>query len=382
MKPIRILIDFERLIGFNRDALTGIAQEMQGYDNIFLDLKRPGSPVIHAVSSGEQVGIITAAYSEPEVEKVLASGVPCVNIANLLEAHSRLPVVGNDDKAIGIMVAEFYLNRGFRHFGYSCGAGNEYFDARREAFKSRVEEAGYSCSISPSRDVTGETKIGADQRTADWLAQQPKPFAVMCPFDTEAREAIQSALLAGLRVPEEVAVVGVDNDLNLCLTIWPQISSVATAAIKIGQTALKVLMGMIQGEPPPARPMLLPPNEIVERGSTGDVAIADPDIAAAIHFMRNHLNERLTVSRIADEVAVSRRTLERKFDELVGHTPLQELRRLRVERAKRLLISTDFEFKDIAKRSGFIHVQRLSNVLKEYTGSTPGKFRSQFGRPR
>jgi LacI family transcriptional regulator len=378
MKPIRILIDFPRLGGFDRDAVTGIATASLAYENIILDLK-PIRFFTHTERSGDEVGIITAAYNEAEVEQVLESGLPCVNIANFLSAHSRLPVVGNDDDAVGMMVAEFYLKRGFMQFGYLCGIDNSYFDTRRDAFKRRIEQAGYCCNFGPVYGTAGKLKIGADSRTIEWLIEQPKPLAVMCPHDFDAREAIQSAIMAGQRVPDEVAFIGVDNDLSLCASISPQISSVATAAATIGRTALKILMGMIEGELPPERPILVAPDEIVERGSTGGVAIGDSNVAAAIHFMRNHLSERLTMSRIADEVAVSRRTLERKFDVLTGGSPQQELRRLRVERAKRLLINTDLDIKDIAKKCGFIHVQRLTNILKEYTGFTPAKYRAKFG---
>ena len=221
----------------------------------------------------------------------------------------------------------------------------------------------------------GWDQVGAEEQLSNWLLTLPRPLAVMCPFDGYALYALHACRRAGLRVPEQVSVIGVDNDPMLCTSATPQISSVRTAAACIGAKALELLLHLIGGRRPPARPMLLPPEGISVRGSTVDVAIYDPDVAVAVGYIRTHLRQRLTIEDITDHLAISRRTLERKFLATLDRTPLDEIRRARVALAKRLLIETDFELSDIARRSGLLRHQRLCNLLREECGMTPSEFR-------
>ena len=329
------------------------------------------------------------------IEEVAALGLPCVNVANYLQGHRRVPVVGTDDAAVGRMVVEHYLDRGFRHFAYFADTTESYFFPRRDGFVAAVERAGFTPHVGPpaasvpppaaSRRPKRRANAAVDwpgkwKDAGQWLASLPRPLGVMCPFDRYAREAVQVAKTAGLSVPEQVSVIGVDNDPLLCLSVWPQISSVVTPAGQIGYRAMQLLREMIDGKPAPAEPVLLPPAEIAVRASSSEMAIADPDVAAAVQFIRSHVREHLTVLRVADQVAVSRRTLERKFVDALHRTPLEEIRRARIVHAKRLLIETDLTLPEVARRSGLIRHQRLSNVIKAESGLTPSQFRSRFGR--
>jgi LacI family transcriptional regulator len=382
MKPLRILVALDRRLSFDRDAFVGIAQAAQGHDDIFLDLMKQGATLLQCVKTSNPRGIIVSTSTKAEIDEVVATRLPCVNVANFLSQHSRVPVVGNDDNGVGQMVAEHYLDRGFRHFAYLANPINSYFDGRRDAFCRVIRDAGLVCAIAPPLEFPEWETPVHEERIANWMAKLPKPLAVLCPYDNDARRATYACILAGLRIPEEVSIMGVDNDLTLCLTMSPQISSVATSGMQIGRTALKLLMSLIQGEPPPERPILIPPGEIVVRGSTGEMAIDDTDVAAAVHFIRTNLRKRLTVANVADTLSISRRTLERKFLHKLGRSPLEELRRSRVTRAKSLLINTDLGYVEVARLSGLIHIQRLSKLIKEDTGFTMRQFRAQFGRAK
>jgi LacI family transcriptional regulator len=372
---VRILVHLDQAIGFHRDAFAGIAQAVQGYDRVLLDLNWANLPLKAAIERQRPVGIIAAVTREAEIKFIEESAIPAINIANVLSAHSRIPVVGNDDLAVGRLSAQFFLDRGYECFGYACAEDVEYFRPRKDSFMRAITEAGFSCEMMPVIDPVERSVAGSTQWIARWLHRFEKPLAVMCPFDPDARDVAEAARLAGIRVPEQVSIMGVDNDLNLCMTTLPTLSSVATAASKIGRVALQQVLRLIEGHPAPTHPILIPPTGIIERGSTGEVAVEDADVAKAIHFMRNNLSERINVSFIAERTATSRRTLERKFLQAIGRTPLQELRRLRIERAKRLLLSTDLELKEVARSSGLIHVQRLAKLVKEDTGLSPAKLR-------
>jgi LacI family transcriptional regulator len=379
--PIRILVHLDQAIGFHRDAFAGIAQAIQGYDRVILDLNWANYPLEVAVERARPTGIVLAATTREIIEQVTRMKIPCVNIANVLAEHPRVPVVGNDDHAVGRSVAEFFLDRGFKCFAFASNAQNPYFNARRDSFSRTVTDAGFVCEFMPLLSDAQRSITGVHKWIADWLSKFDRPLGVMAPFDPDAREVVEAARLAGIRVPEKVSIIGVDNDLNICMTALPTISSVATDAAKIGRVALQQVLSMIDGQAPPGQPTLIPPTGIVERGSTGEVAVEDPVVANAIHYMRNHLSEPLNISLIAELATTSRRTLERKFLEAVGRTPLQELRRLRIERAKRLLISTDLELKAVARSSGLIYVQRLAKLVKEDTGLSPGRLRRMRGGP-
>jgi LacI family transcriptional regulator len=376
-RTIRVLVDLHQGIGFHRDAFSGIANAVQAQDRVVLDLNWASTPLTQLIREDAPDGIITALGTAKHADQLRATGIPCVNVANLLNYHARIPVVGNDDQGVGRMVAEFYLDRGFQRFAYICGDDNSYFAARRDSFCERIASAGYQCSVLASRDAGHRGKADELRRVAGWLSRFQKPLAVMCPFDADARDVIQAAKLAGLRIPEDLSVVGVDNDVNMCLSTTPAITSVMTSAAKIGETALEIVLSLIRGKAAPEKPILVPPVNIVERGSTGEVAIFDTEVATTINYIRGHISERMTISSIVEHSTVSQRTLERKFLEAIGRTPLQELRRLRVERAKRLLVSTDLELKEIARRSGLIYVQRLARLVKEETGKSPAQFRRE-----
>ncbi|HYO10955.1 MAG TPA: substrate-binding domain-containing protein [Tepidisphaeraceae bacterium] len=412
MRTVHLQMALRPIYAFDREASIGVAKCAHTYGNVFLHLKHPDQ----TFGVAEMDGLIVSTSNPRDIQEVAALGIPVVNVANYLEAHDRVPVVGNDDAGIGQMIARYYLDRGFKSFAYYADVGSVYFNPRRDAFVAAVERAGFTCHLGPPMDHVprdgraggvGPGGVGAaarrghvggagagtgaagggnaampgpEERGAAWLASLPRPLAVMAPFDAYARQALHSCKLAGLRVPEEVSIIGVDDDPLMCLTIWPQMSSVATSANQIGRAAMDLLLAMIEGAPAPKRPVLLPPSEIVVRGSTSELAIDDPDVAAAVNFIRTHVRGRLTVTDITNHLAISRRTLERKFADTLERTPLEEIRRARVAQAKRLLIDTDLSLPEVARRSGLIRPQRLSNLIRAETGVTPAQFRAQFRR--
>jgi LacI family transcriptional regulator len=205
---------------------------------------------------------------------------------------------------------------------------------------------------------------------------------MMCAFDNYATEALVACSLAGLRVPEDVSVIGVDNDEMICMTTTPQLSSVATPASRIGQEAVRLVLSLIAGQAAPSRPLLLPPGPIIMRGSSSEMAVVDSDVIAAMHFIRARIADPIGVNDIVEHVAISRRSLERRFHAALRRTPLEQIRQARIERAKQLLIETDLGLREIAQRSGLIHQQRLSTLMKEITGQTPRAFRLTFRQAR
>ena len=392
-KGVDVLLALATEYAFDREAFTGAAKCAHEYGDVFISPKYGGRTFAEEVANLRPAGLIVSTSDPKVVDEVASLGVACVNVANHVQGHAKVPVVGTDDAAIGKLVAEHYVERGFKSFAYFADAKERYFYPRRDGFVAALEAEGFECHVGPPlplpaprrRRKLSPARSEYDwpevwKHAGEWLATLPLPLAVMSPFDRYAREAVQACKSVGLGVPEQVSVIGVDNDPLLCLSVWPPISSVVTPASRIGYRAMELLRGMIDGNPPPAAPVLLPPLEIVVRASSSEMAIGDPDVAAAVQFIRSHVRDHLTVGRVADHVVVSRRTLERKFVEILSRSPQEEIRRARVVHAKRLLAETDLSLPEVARRSGLLRHQRLANVIKADCGLTPSEYRFHFAR--
>ncbi|MFT3786304.1 MAG: substrate-binding domain-containing protein [Tepidisphaeraceae bacterium] len=377
-KKINILLFLKTENGFDRLAFSGIAAATREQRDTVIHVCSE-APVQDDVERHDADGIIISSDDPEFIDEVLATKKPAVNITNHLAGQASVPVVGNDDAAIGRLVATHYLERGFRNFAYFASPTGAYFNPRRDAYVETLKQAGFTCKLgpvfAPHHDTPAHPTHWADA-SGEWLASLPKPVAVMCPWDIHAREATIASEAANLRVPEDVSIIGVDNDELLCMAGWPHISSVQTAAKRIGYEAAMLLRSMIaDGKPAPAKPILLPPVEIVVRGSSSETAVEDQDIAMAVNFIHANIAQRLTIADIVKHTAISRRALERRFVKALERTPMEEIRRVRVEKAKRLLLETELSLTEVARASGLVRLQRLCTVFKAETGKTPLQFR-------
>ena len=179
-------------------------------------------------------------------------------------------------------------------------------------------------------------------------------------------------------MPDSLCVLGVDDDELISRISHPPLSSIAIFGKKVGFEAARLLDDLMSGRPRHPASMVLPPGNVVARQSTNLLAIPDPDVLAAVQFIRDNIHKHITVSDVLQEVPVNRRYLERKFWTLMGRTPLQEIRRVRLELAKHLLLETDLSMPNIARRSGFRDAGRMACVFHQITGLTPTRFRRQF----
>jgi LacI family transcriptional regulator len=182
----------------------------------------------------------------------------------------------------------------------------------------------------------------------------------------------------GLRVPEDVAILGCDNDELICTLAHPPLSSIQNVGEQTAFEACAMLERWLDGHPPPEKPLLVPPPGVVVRQSSDILTIPDADLRAAVRFIRNHVEEMIGVDDILREVMISRRSLERKFKTHLGRSPLDEIRRARVERVKELLSGSDMPMPQIAARAGFSGPDRLAVVFKDETGMAPTDYRKQF----
>jgi LacI family transcriptional regulator len=285
--------------------------------------------------------------------------------------------VETDDAAIAGAAFDHLRGQGLSHFGY---AGDDRFNWsrwRQDHFVRAAAAAGFDCAVCPAvdRERWGQQRAG----TAEWLAGLPRPVGVLACYDPRAREVLDACQAAGLRVPDDVAVLGVDNDELLCDLADPPLTSVVPNAARTGAEAAALLDRLMAGEPVPPTAHLISPTGVVTRQSTDVLAVDDPDVAAAVRFIRANACRGIGVADVLRAVAVSRRVLEVRFAKLLGRTPHEEIVRLQICRAKEILARTALPLAAVADRVGFAHPEYLSVAFKKATGLTPGAYRRQQG---
>jgi LacI family transcriptional regulator len=331
-------------------------------------------------------GIIARIETPRIAQAVVRAGVPAVDVsaARLVPA---LPWVETDDEAIARLAAEHLLERGFRHFAF-CGDARFKWSEQREGFfcaalHTQARAAGRAAdlgrtSVACYRAAAAATRDAAAQATdlRQWVAALPKPVGIMAAYDIRGQQVLDACRGAGLAVPSEVAVIGVDNDELLCDLAAPPLTSVIPNAHRTGYEAAALLERMMRGKPVEPEGHLIAPLGIAARQSTDVLAVDDRNVAQAVQFIREHACEGINVSDVLRAVPLSRRVLEHRFQRLLGRTPREEILHVRLARVKQLLAETDLPLYLIAERTGFEHVEYLSVVFKRETQSTPSEFRA------
>lgn len=375
-KHVALLIETSRSYG--RDILRGIHRWMHEHEpwSLFLELRALDSTVPRWLKIWQGDGIIARTASAEMARTIAATGVPGVELRASKLSHG-LPFVGVDNRQMGRLVADHFLSSGLAHFAVFDLDTEAYFEERRDGFIAVLAAAGHVCdpfhaSAKGERPADWERQQGAIAR---WVAELPKPVGILACTDQLAFWLLDACCRAGVAVPEAVAVVGVENDETLCTMAAPPLSSVAFDGERIGFEAAALLDRLMRGEPAPTAPVLIPPKGLVARHSSDVVAVEDPDVAAALRYIREHACHGIRVGDVIKHVGLSRTLLERRMREAIGRTPGEEIHRVRFDEVRRLLDSTDLALAAIARRCGFEHPQYMAEAFKKHFGMTPGSYR-------
>ncbi|MBZ5515060.1 MAG: DNA-binding transcriptional regulator [Acidobacteriia bacterium] len=331
-------------------------------------------------------GIIARMHS-PEMEKLIRdTGLPFV--ASLLD-ESRSPGPGDtfgevrtNSAAIARMAAAHLLESNLRHFAFCGFVGCAWSSRREEVFSGYLADRGFQCHTRRI-DLANwmqqpnwiENWEHEQPILVDWLKCLPKPVGLMACNDICGREALQACVASGLHVPDDVAVVGVDNDELMCELSSPPLSSVALDLERAGYEAARLLDGLMSGHLDDDHVVQVEPVYVVTRQSSDVIAQDDPCVAAALRFIKDHAGQAINVSNVGEEVGVSRRTLERRFLHALGRSIYSEITRCRLERAKRLLLETDLPSYRVAAGAGFGSIKTFNRVFRRAGGVSPKEFR-------
>jgi len=377
-RPPQVALLVETSLASGREILRGIARFLQEHEPWLVHLEPRGLTELlpEWLNTWQGDGIIARVHSPEVVTAVRAVGVPCVDVLGLV-ADAGIPLVHVDDNSVGCLAADHFLKRGYAHFGF-LGIRDENWSLRREAaFRGRIQQTGGKCS---SLDFTRHewqrtARTELREQLANWVISLPKPAAVMLASDQLGVLFVEACQGAGLRIPEEIAILGVDNDEPLCMVQHPTLSSIDPQHGNMGYEAAKLLQRMMQGDAPPNAPLLLPAGAIIERQSTSADAVTDPIVSAALTFIRQHACDGMRVEDVVAHVGVSRSALQNRVRQTLGRTVHDIILHVRLDRAKELLLETNLPLADVAQRAGFRHQEYLSAIFRKHLDTTPGRFR-------
>jgi LacI family transcriptional regulator len=410
-RVVLLLIPFA---GYDRGLLQGIARHahLHGQWAFYLSGDCPDVPIVESDSTNVAVGCtmsrggasrkaadlrlrhlgatgVIGRISNPAIARtLLASGLPIIGIDLTKEqlasgdSFSRISEICADSHGAGRVAAEHLFDKGFRHFAFCGYPGRHWSQWRQEGFCERLQESGLACDVyEPPRRTNAMPWSREQPSLIAWLRSLPKPVGIMACNDIRGRQVIESCAAGELRVPDDVGVVGVDEDRLLCELANPPLSSVALNLERAGYQAAELLDGLMSGRI--RKPQRIPVQAmwVIPRRSTDVIAIEDRHVAMAVRFVRDHFQQPITVDDVVRAARVSRRSLEIRFQRSLARSVRQEIERGRLAWCKRLLVETNLSAEKIAAAAGFNSLSYMSSVFHREMGMTLTEYRRQSRNP-
>lgn len=372
----RVALIVETSLGSGREILRGIARHAREVDRwqLFHAARGLQEAAPDWLRGWDGDGVIARIHSAELARELQEIDAPVIDVLGLVP-DAGFPLVHVDDERLAAEAARHLLDRDFRNFAFFGIEGENWSERRREGFRQ-------ACGIRPAVWETSRGENEASAETMDglrsWLRDLPKPVGIMVASDQRGLVLLEACRAEGIAVPEQVAVVGVDNDVPLCEISSPPLTSIRAGHFRVGYEAARLLDALMEDPASrPAGPILVPPNEMVIRGSSDTLAIDDPAVAAGLRYLREHLADSVTNDLVARAAGLSRTLFQQRFREAMGQTVRAYLTEQRLRRAKLLIESSDLTLADIAERCGFRHQEYLGDVFRRHFGTTPGKLRKQ-----
>ena len=409
----RVVLLMHPFAGYDRGLLEGIARyaQLHGPWVFCLAGEHPEVPTLESDSTSDKMfpvgairkhsrkasfslrrlgaaGVIGRIQTPAIARTLLASGLPLIAV-DLTETQladrnplSSVSEICADSHNAGRVAAEHLIERGFTHFGFCGYQGRLWSDRRMEGFCQRVQESRHSCSVyEPPQHSRALPWLREQPLVTAWLRSLVKPAGVMTCNDIRGRQVIEACLQAGVRVPDDVAVVGVDEDRLLCELANPPMSSVVLNLERAGYQAAELLDGLMAGRIQEPRRILVEALWVIPRRSTDVVAIEDRHVAAAAMFIRDHCRQPITVGDVVSKSGISRRSLEIRFQQILGRSIRQQIQQARLVWSKKLLVETNLSAEKIAQTSGFSSLSYMSSVFRRELGTTLTDYRRQSRNP-
>jgi len=378
MKRVAILV--ETALASGRSILTGISQYLHEHDDwsVFHPTGHIGSTEISGLEQWDGDGIIARISNSTVLEKIRTKRVPVVDVLGNAK-DSPYPLVKCDDRAIGRMAANHFMARGHRFFAY-FGLDDERYSLEREsAFAETVRpranffEAFHINQRGPDVNQWRNNL----QKVIDWLKTLPRPIGLMIASDQFGPVVMKACQRLEISIPEEISIVGVDNDLTFCDLCRPRLSSIEPDHVRVGYEAARLMDRLLTGTDKGTRQIETPPLTLHHRLSSDTTAVRDSSLVKAMQFIRENACHGISVDEIAQKAGLSRSVLQRRFREHLNRTVGQALLEVKLQRAKDMLTFTDLPLIDVAERSGFNYQEYLNYIFKKHLKTTPAQYRAE-----
>lgn len=329
--------------------------------------------MINRLLKGDADGFFGYLPEQKSIQQVIRSGFPAV----IVPVKTRIPDVPNIIDAsdvTGTTAAEYFLSRGYQNIAY-CGFEHYWSRVRQEGFCHRLAESQRTPYVY-SHPKSSKVKYDTDLRElGQWLVDLPKPIGIMACNDDRAFDVLQACQKKGIKVPDQVSVLGVDNDEMICNLVSPALSSIDLNFEKTGYEAARLLHQMILDKQRCNDTLMLRPTEILTRQSTDMIAVEDTEVAKALRFIRLHARKEIQVRDIVDASSISRRSLQQRFRAILDHSIYEEIRRVRMNHVAELLMQTNLTIQQIAQELDFQDIHHISRAFRKEKGMTPSVFR-------
>ncbi len=375
-RRVAILVDIAS--GWGRSIVEGVGdycRENQWWE-LYLNLGGESNP--HELPANWQGdGIIARVTSQAHRQKLEAHNIPLVNVSSVYEHKEKLVTVLLDSQRIAEMAVTHFQELGLPHIAYIgvAHANSSRLRKRQVAELARKAKLNFS-TFDFTLGVS--TSQAAAQRTAlcQWILKQPKPLGILAWNDNLGKLAIDAAHLSGVSLPDEVAILGVDNDELICHLTIPTMSSIETGVHRLGYTAAQLLHNQMTN-PNSVRPgiRLLDPIGIIPRESTDMLATDDPIVNQALRQIRKHMDRPILVNDLALALGISKRKLEMHFAAAMNHSPATLIKRIKLEKIRSLLLDSDLTIEEIAQKTGFAYVENMIPLFRRKFGKTPAQYR-------
>jgi LacI family transcriptional regulator len=378
MRHVALLVESSGAYG--RGLLRGIAKYNRDHGrwSTYFRPNALGDPPPTWLATWRGDGVLVRHLTPQIVDFAKRTGTQIVNLCGHVTCSAPFLSVGPDNAQIAQLAESHLRERGLQHFGF-CGRSdpaNQSLEQRGSSFRECLNLIGKPCHTFPfAPELDWESE---QERLARWICSLPKPVGIMACNDETGIQVLDACRRCGAAVPDEVAVIGVDNDDAMCELAIPPLTSVDVNAEGIGFEAAAMLDRLMNGERPPngqIEARVVAPCGVVTRRSTDVLACEDEEVGRAIRYIRDNACQGLQVVDVLAYMGMSRASLQQRMKQLAGRTIHQEIQRVRLARVKDLLVTSDLTIKQVARESGFASVQYMTRVFRGATGETPAKFR-------
>ena len=380
MKKIVLMIKPQG--AFDRRFLRGIARFTHSHFDwsIFHQSEKKNRNLKIVKNWGAHGAIVD--YREFEEVHTAFRNIPIITI-NSNRSDSKLPNIQSDSDSIAQIAFDHFKERGFKTFAFAGFDDLKWSKDRKSSFEAIVTSNGLSCEFFLSSYINKNWTWDKELKLlVDWVTSLPKPTAILSCSDEHGRHIIEACRNANISIPDEVAIVGIDNDDVICNLCSPTLSSIFLNTEPVGYRAAELLDKLMRGEKMDGQRIIAEPTEVETRGSSDIFLIDDPEMNRVIKYIHENSTRPIDVEEIAEYSCRSRRSLYDSFIKTTGLSPSQYIQNIRIKQISRLLLKTDLSLNHIAHKLGYSGSEKISRVFKKEKGVTPSTYRKKYGNTK